>query len=129
MSWKPNLSDEEYSIDSKGTLLEQAIKKAVDEHKVIVINSLKDKTRKRWGFVTDKCILVARGYIYGDIISVHAESCALALNQKKPVVVYIQDVDKFYAFDPAEIIDNSETNYRRGIAMMNFSIRLGKRWD
>jgi len=125
--WKPNLEDISSSFDRRGLLLRKAIKKIVDEHNENLKKGLKDKTRKVWGYVTDKYVVVAKRYIYGNIVSCHAEACFLAFNLKKKIVMYIEDMDKFYVFDPVEVIFNSERNYRRGILMFNFDIKLGRR--
>jgi len=71
-------------------------------------------------------VVVAKRYIYGNIVSCHKRAVVSAMNQKKPLIMYIDQVDKFYQFDPKEIFENSKENLKGGEKMLNFDIRLGK---
>ena len=82
-----------------------------------------------FGIVTDKGVLVAKRYVYGDIVSCHQRAVFSALNQKKDLIMYIKDEDKFYKFNPITILIYSETNKRGNSIMRNFNIGFGKRFN
>lgn len=73
-------------------------------------------------------ILTARQYIYGNIVSAHKRAVISALNNKVPLIMYISNQDKFYQFNPETLLKESEENIRGDEIMLNFNIKLGKRW-
>ena len=76
-------------------------------------------------------ILCAKGYVYGDMVSCHKRVVYAAKNEKKKVLMFIGNTDKFYEFEPDAILTDVETqeNDRDGETMTNFNIRLGVRYE
>jgi hypothetical protein len=83
-----------------------------------------------FGYCTKFGVLVARSYIYGFVVSCHTRCLYSAMSFKVPLLMYIDKIDKFYAFSPREILEDSESfrNVRGDSEMINFSIRCGKRY-
>jgi len=120
--WQPNLKEAPQKNGSK-TLLWQAFQK-------IQPAELMDRLKDDHGIFAlnlDKGVLVAKKEPYGYIVSAHMRAVVSAFNQKKNLIMYIGSQDKFYEFNPNEIMEKSENNIRGGEVMMNFNIKLGKR--
>jgi hypothetical protein len=82
-----------------------------------------------FGYIFNRVVLVARSYVFGNIVSCHARAVASAKNQGKPLVMYIEEPDVFYEFNPDDILDNHVVNYRGGQKFLNFNIRSGRRFE
>lgn len=75
-------------------------------------------------------MLVAKGSaLMGDIISFQK---TLVKGWKGPIVLAWKPVEEtffmLYCFDPTQILIEQRFENVRGVEMINFSIRLGKRW-
>lgn len=121
--WKPDLSP---TTTNKGKfgLLGLASAKI----NCTIEDTLEDDTGK-FALITNKGVLVAKRYVWGKLVSCHKQAVWSAFNLNKKLIMYIADVDKFYKFDPTEVIENSQENLKGESVMYNFEIKLGKRWD
>jgi len=139
MSWKPNLSDVEES-KAKGYLLKKATEEAIFKFMLRFRGYKTDSTGRIYcAFLEDssidpkpnKYILVAKSYIYGDIVSCHLRAVIMAMNTNAKLIMYIDKGNNFYEFDPDEIMKegNHELNERVGEKMANFKVKLGKRFS
>ncbi len=124
MSWKPNLSSFPHKEGSK-TLLWKAFDKI---QPAIIEDRLKDD-KGMFAINTNKGVLVAKKYIYGYIVSAHMRAVVSAYNQRKRLILYIDDIRKFYSFKPDEILRNSEENIRGKAVMLNWNIKLGEKLE
>ena len=124
MKWKPKLG--RYPIKKgSNTLLWTAFEK-------IQPNELEYKLKDNIGTFaldTEKGIMTAKKYIYGNIVSCHKRAVFSAINQDKKLIMYIGDADAFYTFNPAEVWNRSEENKRGSAIMLNFNIKLGTRLE
>jgi len=119
--WEPNLSNTS-KRKGKGNLLFKAhnllggiiVDKLEDELGVFALNLINH-------------VLVAKDYIYGNKVSAHKRAVISALNQKKPLIMYIAQENKFYEFDPKMIMNHSDENMKGKALMINFDIKLGER--
>jgi len=138
MSWKPNLSDVEQS-QVKGNLLKKATEEAIFKLMLKFKEFKTDSTQRKYCAALEdssvdpkakEYILVARSYIYGNIVSCHLRAVVLAMNHNAKLLMYIDKGNNFYEFDPNEIMKekNHELNERVGEKMANFDIKLGKRF-
>ena len=123
MTWQPNLSE---FPTKKGSnkLLWKAFERSQP-------NRLEYRMKDKEGVFaldTSKGILVAKKYIMGWCVSCHKRAVFSALNQDKPLLMYIKDSNGFYEFNPSDIWKNNEENKRGDAIMLNFSIKLGKRY-
>jgi hypothetical protein len=83
-----------------------------------------------WGFRYGQFILLARKYVYGNIISVHKTAIAKAIEYAIPIVIYLADSRTFYKIDPETIIKEKLAENMKGQALMvNFNIGLCRRID
>ena len=74
-----------------------------------------------------KFYLTANGYLYkGSIVSNQKEVIYRAKKNRKKLVVYIADKDKFYIFDPEDILVNYWENNRGYLVMYNWYVSLGR---
>jgi hypothetical protein len=122
--WTNNISDSTLKLSRKGLLYT-----ALAKYQMLEIE-YKLPWSKDFKFLSDKSghigiecqnfILVAKNYPYGDIVSVHKR----IWNKQKKIIMYIDDSNKFYVFEPKEIKDTQE-NKRGEVTMVNFSIRNG----
>lgn len=92
--------------------------------------------RDRFGIICleyNKYVLVARRYIYRDIVSIHSTIVNYCKSCEKFIVMYIDSVDEFYLLYTDDIIDNLiAVNNRGGYeeqSMMNIPIKIGKLID
>jgi hypothetical protein len=90
------------------------------------VNQMVDEKKLIYGFNFPEYILVAKDYIYGYIVSCHSQAVGIAMNQQKPLIMYLDEDEKFYEFSAEDIINNHDKNIKGGIVMMNFDIHLGK---
>lgn len=73
-----------------------------------------------------KFFLTANGYLYhGSIISSQKEIIHRAKIIQKDLVVYVASENKFYIFNPEDIINEHWENERGYLLMYNWDIRLG----
>ena len=94
--------------------------------------SVKDVLRDDLGIfalVTDSGVFVARQYIWGNIVSAHKRAVVSAFNQKKPLIMFIYTQEKFYSFDPDELLRLGYENKKGRAKFINFNIKLGKRYE
>ena len=118
--WNPNLG----TVDQPrpdGEILS----KAVDKFIGTIQQKLADE-HGTFGYITDRGILVAKKYIYGNIVSAHKFAVYSAMNNELPLIMFIKNVDKYYKFEPREIIANSDENEKGGAKMLNWEIGLGE---
>lgn len=69
-------------------------------------------------------ILVAKKYIYGDIVSVHKLVWNRAILRGKKILMYIKSSGYFYLFSPDKI-EETIMNKRGKVEMVNFGIKNG----
>lgn len=81
-----------------------------------------------FGFITNKGIFVGKKYVYGNLVSCHKRAVVSAYNLKKDLIMYISDTDKFYTFYPWELLKKGEENLKGKTKMLNFNIKLGRRF-
>jgi len=125
--WKPKLDVEKRCRNSFGKVLFTAkseFRRRFEKTDVDYFKPIRDPNGLV-GYSHPKVTLVARGYIYGNIISVNKSILISTAEQNKPVVVYIRDADKFYMFDPRQLLREGDENTRAGVRMVNFPILLG----
>lgn len=123
--WEPNLNNT--SETKHGNIIGKAKAKFQQLFpEQTLINKVQDKHGIfAWEFT--ECFLVAKGYIYGNIVSTHLKLTTYAASLGKKLVMYIDDCDKFYEFDPDEAMKEGRQNTRGDVLMLNFPINLGKR--
>lgn len=121
--WKPKISKFPHKYGNK-TLLWKAFTLA---QPLKFIEKLEDD-KGTFAINTDRCVLVAKKYVYGYIVSAHKRAVISAFNQKKKLLMYIGNAKKFYVFDPKDILNNSMENIRGKEVMMNWNINLGRRF-
>ena len=127
MTWRPNL--EKAKVDNwPGGLLGKALGTLIATAFVRISGRLSDKDGT-FAILTDREVLTAKEYVYGNIVSAHKRAVYSALNQNIPLVMWIDDAERFYAFDPKGIINNSQENVRGESIMLNFDIKLGRRYE
>ena len=122
------IEDKEFIPSPSGKLLTIAVGKVIKDFNAVVEGELIDE-HGTFAIITNKWVLVAKSYIYGNIVSCHKRAVYSALNQNKKLLMYILDVNRFYEFEPNEIIETAVENIRGGVKMLNFDIRLGKRLE
>jgi len=72
-------------------------------------------------------VLVAKDYVMGNCVSAHKRAVISAHNQNKPLVMYLNEQEKFYRFETGEILrKNYGENFKGTALMLNWSIILGK---
>lgn len=134
--WKSNLDSIGMS-NVRGYLLKKAVTEAIFEFMFLFKGFKRDSTNRKYcailqdNFTTKKYVLVAKSYIYGNIVSCHLRAVAVAMNTNSKLLMYIeQENNKFYCFNPEEIINenNHEINERVGEKMINFNIKLGEKY-
>ena len=124
MSWIPQLRDEDEINNSGGLLLTKAKTLCIERLNKPILNVIKDD-HGAIAWKTNEFYLVAKSYVYGYIVSCHKELVDMALENGFDIVMYIEKSDKFYRFNPKEIIEKHTINQRAGIDMINFDIKLG----
>lgn len=75
-------------------------------------------------------VLVARRYVFQGIVSVHRTIINYTKDNFKKIVMYVDEENGFFVFDPAQILKESTPNtrgYSESEIMENFSFDLGTR--
>jgi hypothetical protein len=127
--WNPPIKDLE-SVKSMDSLLVLAFKRLKRWKTNLTLEAkLKDDVGV-FAYDTNYGILTAKKYIWGFLVSCHKRILYSSLNQKKKIIMYIADNGKYYIFEPKEILKDKQTvtNLRNEIEMVNFNIKLGKRF-
>lgn len=74
-----------------------------------------------------KFFLTANGYLYrGSIVSNQKELIYRVNKKKKKLMVYVAETDKFFIFDPEDILNQHWENKRGYLTMYNWNISLGR---
>jgi len=102
----------------------ELLKKAKYKLNKLILRDFKDSVG-RYAFEVDKFVVACRSYLYGYIVSVHKQLVNYAKTKNKKILVYFDDVDKFYMFDPIEIEKFGTINRRGEEEMINFDIKNG----
>lgn len=82
-----------------------------------------------FAYVYRDFIMVAKQYIFGDVVSCHYKVVEEAQKNHIGILMFISDIERFYLFDAIEVIREGKINFKGDAKMINFSIRLGKRWE
>lgn len=121
-SWKPNLKDTGINPGTGELVREMIItlkafncKKLIDENGIFALD-------------LERGIFTARRYIWGNLVSTHLRAIVSAINQSKPLIMYIQSVNKFYEFNPKELLEEGEENKKGNARFLNFKISKGKQY-
>lgn len=124
MSWLPDLSNVSQRVPNKGLLKKAMIRLGLSFPR----GKLSD-SHGTYAYRFGHLLLVAKDYVYGDIVSVHKQAVAVAIEYHIPIWMYMGD-GKTYEFDPEEIMRSTtraDENSKGSALMLNFSIKLGKR--
>jgi len=129
-AWQPNIFDTDDVENNSGELITQAISQGINRLGIKSYKRVKD-THGTFAIMTDKCILCAKSYIYGFMVSCHKQLLEIAEENKLELVMYIQKADKFYKFNPADCLKEGTgkegTGNRRGESeMWNFKVGFGE---
>jgi len=129
VSWTPNLENVPQPIPIKN-LLKHAADILIRHHLIGFPQERLEDSHGLYGLRYGHFILLAKDYVYGDIISVHKEAVAIAIKHEVKLLIYLASSNSFYSFRPEDILKNHEGENRKGTArMLNFTIKLGKRFD
>lgn len=123
-----NLDNKPFKESESRDLLRTALEKL---RKLGFPDQIQRKLRDSYGFyayATDRFILVAKKYLYGNVISTHSDVPEIAERHNKKVIMYIDEIDRFYIFSPTEILRTGVVNFRGNVRMINFEIKLGVRY-
>lgn len=123
--WKNEFKDVGHPKAAGGLLVEAYSKLVTKGHRRM--NVMVDDNGL-FAYRMDKCILVAKAYVYGNVVSAHKEAINSALNNGIPLVMYIGETKAFYEFKPKEILSTGKLNMKGSAIMVNFAIHLGKRY-
>jgi len=121
--WIPNISDTQVVNKSQRKLLDIA-KKRLNKH---ILREFRDSVG-RIGFEVDTHLVMAKGYVYGWVVSFHKSLVKLAFEKNKKILLYIGKNDAFYEFLPATVFDKGTINVRGNEEMLNVDIKSGKRY-
>lgn len=127
--WRPDLKFTPMSkaVPTKLLLIKALVKLGLKGYDVPNDRKLRDDYGI-FGYNLKSFVLVAKQYIMGWVVSAHKRAVVSALNQSNPLVMFLDEQDKFYEFDPKQILeDNVGENYKGTALMVNWDIRLGKR--
>jgi len=125
--WKPTL-DNTVQPTPTFKLLKKGASKIFRKFGIFPIKAYYDNFG-RWGFRYRQFLYVAKQEVYGNIVSVHEEAVLEARKYQIGIVMWLDSAGKFYWFNPEEIDKNSEKNYKGGVPMLNFNIKLAKSLD
>lgn len=128
--WFPSVHGDVVEKKSQeGILLKALAKLKAKKPNLKVTHTLSDKYGV-FGYCTNLGVLLSKKYIYGFFVSAHKAAIFSAWNSRQSVIMYIDRIDKFYAFSPRDIIADKETfsNMRGDSEMVNFKISLGQRY-
>ncbi len=123
MRWIPRINDDEM-IKGRGSLLRKARRKLGTTPQ----GYFKDDIGVV-AFELQKHLVVAKGYIYGWVVSAHKGIVERALQLDKKLLMFIDKSNAFYEFDPFIVMRNGTKNHRGKVEMLNFDIKLGVRYD
>jgi hypothetical protein len=124
--WKPNMANA--PVNATGEYLNRA-RYLIGRHRNLdPINAIHDR-HGTFAYEYPAFFLVAKGYIYGDIVSCHLKLVTYAQATGKKIVMFIAENEWFYEFDPDEIQKCGAVNVRGDQEMLNFTIRKGKAWN
>jgi len=112
--WEPNLSN---TPDRKGE--RSLLFKAHELYGGSIIDRLYDEVGT-FALNLAKYILVAKDYIYGNIVSAHKRAVISAFNQNKEILMYIAQDEKFYKFNPRSILEYGNENVKGKALMINW---------
>jgi hypothetical protein len=126
-------------------LLEKTVKYLVSEYHFKVINHFEDLVGTYTYVMRDtysqRFYIIAKGSkLMGETISCQAGLPNLAIPEHSPIILVWFNPEnkelKFYVFDPESILrlvkehpEKYGLNERKGVNMINFSIKLGAAWD
>jgi len=97
------------------------------DHNDKEIDILSDDIGK-YAYVYADYVLVAKGYVWQDLVSVTEEVWAECSNKNKKLAMFIGSPVGLYVFD-INAIKNHFTNIRDGHVMYNFAFKYGKKID
>jgi hypothetical protein len=123
--WRPNYHDVPQPIP-----VDNLIKKAIDKLIKLGIvtfpwERLKDE-HGIYGYRYGHFILVAKKEIYGNIVSFHETAILTARMHHVYIVMWLQEANKFYQFDP-ELCDKKGIRNQKGAStMVNVPISFAK---
>jgi hypothetical protein len=120
MAWQPNLSDLPH-VEGSGILLNEAFQKLQSHAEGKMTDGI-----GMYGIITERGILVAKKYIYGNIVSAHKIAVVTAKSLNRPMIMYIGDIGKFYSFNAQKIMEQSEENKRGDVIFLNWTIKMGE---
>lgn len=83
-----------------------------------------------FAWITKDAVVVGRQYVWterGDIVSCHEDAVLEAEHEGLGLVMYIEDHDGFYAFNPSNIKRNKTENRKGDAVMYNFDFGLGEK--
>jgi len=128
--WLPDLKNVRQPIPQK-KLLRLAIAKL---HRAKLWSYPKEvlkDTHGEYAYRNGHYLVLAKEYVFGDIISFHKTAIAKAIEHQIKMLLYLKDTDAFYEFDPEEILRNTteyDENVKGKALMLNFPMKLGKRF-
>ncbi len=127
--WKNKLENKKFKKSRSGLLDEamrvySGLRRGLDGIPEIVDASWVRDGYGTIGLDSKEFIIVAKKYIYGDVVSVHKIVWNRAIMRRKKILMYIKSSGYFYLFNP-ERIKKTIMNKRGLIEMINFSIRNG----
>lgn len=114
-------------VHKKGSL--KNLKKAVSILKKYGYINIKILQDKKGAFSVEypKFFLTANSYAYkGFIVSNQIEIINRAKIHNKDLLLYVGEFNKFYIFDPEEVIENSYENRHGYLTMLNWDFKIGK---
>lgn len=125
--WSPKIEDTPDRKTDKNLLVHAYNRLQRLYPSIKLLNKLSDKYGV-FALDTNYGLLVAKSYIWGSYISCHHRGLISCINQNKSLIMFIGDAEKFYKFDPKEVLKKSEFNFRGDVKMANFPIKLGSRY-
>lgn len=83
------------------------------------------------GFITRDKTVVAREYICkgNDIVSIADKVLNAAYRREMLILMYIDELGDFLAFDPVTVFEHGETNVRDGETFYNIKAGFGNKPD
>ena len=124
--WIPTRMGEEEFKKGSGKVLQKVYWKLTDK-KIKILNKIYDKSGLI-GYEIGQHVVVAKTYSYGWIVSAHKKIVELAQKKRKGLVMYIDKSNRFYMFNPKDVLKYGKINYRGDNVMINFDINMGELW-
>lgn len=75
---------------------------------------------------TRNFILVAKKYIFKNIVSAHAQAVYHAWAKNKKIAMFIAEENRFLFFDPEKVLAVGFTNKKGKTLMFNFKVEIKK---